>query len=70
MGHNYRNYVHIEGVLDQDAIATFIPEGEIFRFTVAVRSGARDENRAFIRPADLFLVEVFSVEVGPKSVNP
>ena len=64
MPYNYKNYVHLEGIVDQDALITTTPEGEVVKFTVAIRESYRDPQGATIRRVDLI-----HVEVGPKATK-
>ncbi|HTF70482.1 MAG TPA: single-stranded DNA-binding protein, partial [Edaphobacter sp.] len=63
MPHSYKNYAHLEGVVDEDAVVVATSkQGEIVAFRLAVRELVRDANGENVLRTD-----VFDVEIGPRN---
>jgi len=58
MGHNYKNYAHLEGVVNEDAVVIPTDDGDIVTFTLAVKETTRNFNGDTIKYTDVFNVEV------------
>ncbi len=44
MGHNYKNYAHLEGVVNEDAVVIPTHDGDMVTFSLAVREATRNFN--------------------------
>ena len=58
MPHDYKNYIHLEGVVERDAMVTQTMQGKLVTFTIAVRSSSRDSEGTPIKLTDVFPIEV------------
>ncbi len=59
MPHNYKNYAHLEGVLDEDAVVSTSKKGEVIvAFKLSVRENGRGPNGEVIKHISIFTVEV------------
>jgi hypothetical protein len=62
MPHDYKNYAHLEGVLDGDAVVSVTPGGTFVTFKLSVREVRRGDNGEVVKH-----VSVFNVEVGKEN---
>lgn len=60
MSHSYRNYAHIEGIVEEQPTQVQTLDGKLFAFGVAVQRRTRDRDGQTIVSADYFNVEVES----------
>ena len=58
MPHDYRNYVHLEGIVSDQPIITPTPRGATVQFTIAVRGKGRDANGTPFQTVQLFPIEL------------
>jgi hypothetical protein len=58
MPHDYKNYVHLEGVLDQDAVVSPRGADTFVTFKLSDREVRRGESGEFIKHTSIFNVEV------------
>jgi single-stranded DNA-binding protein len=58
MSHDYKNYAHLEGVLDDDPVVSPTSGGFIVTFKLSVREQKRGDDGKVIKRTHLFEVEV------------
>jgi single-stranded DNA-binding protein len=56
--HSYKNYAHLEGVLEEDAMVVSTPDGQAVRFTLVVLESGRDSTGVLIKKTESFPIEV------------
>lgn len=58
LAHNYKKYVHLEGLVEEDPFWIATPDGQAVRFTLAVIETSRDSVGNIVKIRELFLIEV------------
>jgi single-stranded DNA-binding protein len=58
MPHDYKNYAHLEGVIDNDPVVSTMPGGITVTFKLSVKQTRRSENGDLVKYASVFDVEV------------